>query len=270
LKEYGFTIIVSDMQDAPLPAIPDKPVIFITSQHPSCSSAVFRLHWGQDLPYSNYIAPLEIIQRLQPACSVFVPHDLEAPIRLDELAYMSAFDIYCAPSSDFNPMLRHACQVVPAGWVKHNHFDELASEIQSMVTKKGTFFINQVVQLMQTGGAEFIQKNYPQIFADQIPVKLPIWPGCIELGERLRQYGAALIPAETISTKLIAASPRIYVNAPGSVIAEAQYLNTPVTLVGADGVADRPIVPVAPSSAKPKFDFGGLLGSIAHHIEAHR
>lgn len=267
LMENGYAVEVADMQNGPLPMLPGKPTVFVSSQHPSCSSATFRHHWGQLPPYSNYVGPLEIIRHLRPICSVFVPHDLEMPIRPDELTYMAAFDIYCAPSSRVNPTLRHACRVVPAGWVKHNHFDDLVADVKAAATTRGVFFLNQVVSLMQAGGAEFIRASYPVIFVKQLPVKLPSWPGCDQLGKNLQQFGATVIAAEAPSTKLIAASPQIYVNAAGSVIAEAHYVGTPVIFAGEAGNPDRALMPSRPCPAMPTFDFDLLLSSVATHIK---
>ncbi|HRE19098.1 MAG TPA: hypothetical protein PLW86_18840, partial [Rhodocyclaceae bacterium] len=98
LVDSGLSVVIADMLNGPPPPPPAKPTIFITSQHPSCSSAVFRHHWGKSPPFSHYVGPLEIMRHLQLSCSVFVPHDLEAPIRPDELTYIGAFDIYCAPN----------------------------------------------------------------------------------------------------------------------------------------------------------------------------
>ena len=255
------------MQNGPLPPQPRQPTVFISSQHPACSSSVFKHHWGRSPPYSNYLGPLEIIRHLRPACSVFVPHDLDMPIRPDELTYMSMFDIYCAPSPKVNPVLRRSCRVVPAGWVKHNLFDDLGEDMKARVATGGVFFLNQVVDLMRAGGAGFVRAHYPRICSGELPVKLPAWPGCNQLGDDLRQMGATVIATETPSTKLIAASPRIYVNAPGSVIAEAWHVGTPVILAGESGHPDRPLTPVQTVPASSTFDFDGLLTAIANHIE---
>lgn len=267
LEEDGFKVIAADMQDGPLPPVPTGSSVFITSQHPARSSFIFRHYYGQLPPFSNYVGPLEIIQRLQPSCSVFVPHDLESPIVVDELTYMAAFDLYCAPFPDTNPGLRHSCQIVPAGWIKHNHFDDLPPQVKDQVATKGVFFLNQVSRLIQEGGAAFVQANYPQLLAAGIPIKLPSWPGCHLMGEELRQSGANILAQDLPSTKLIAASSRLYINASGSVVAEARYVGTETVLVEAGSGHFRTLVPGSEGEKNPKFDFRGLLLSIANHIE---
>ena len=266
LAAQGFDTITADMQKAPLPPLPPKPAIFISSQHPSCSAAVFRIHTEEAAPFSNYASPQEIIRRLRPACSVFVPHDLEAPIRPYEFAYMTAFDIYCAPSKQVNPALHRLCKVVPAGWVKHHGLDDLAGDIKALVEASGVFFLNQVVSLMRAGGAAFVRDNYPAIFNAGLPVKLPAWPGCDVIAGELRQMGATVLATDINASKLIAASPRVYVNAPGSVVAEAKYLGIPVILAGKAGEADQWLVPALAVPPAPTFDFDGLLAAIAEHV----
>lgn len=269
LDEGGFSVVVANMQAGPLPNLISSPSVFISSQHPSLSSHLFRHFWGQSPPFSNYVGPLEIQQCLQPACSVFVPHDLEEPILPNELPYMSTFDLYCAPSSAVNPGLGHFCKVVPAGWIKHNHFDDLPLQVKDLVAVKGVFFLNQVSSIIQSGGATFINERYPQLFTNGIPIKLPAWPGCKALGEELQQMGATILADDIPSTKLISASSALYVNAPGSAVAEARYVGTPAFLW--DGGARHPRVLVAERDGPktPMFDFQRLLLSIADHIETH-
>lgn len=267
LAAHGYSAVAADMQQGPLPPRPRQPTIFISSQHPSCSSAVFRTHTEEAPPFSNYMSPLELIHQLQPACSVFVPHDLESPIRPYEFAYMTAFDIYCAPAAQVNPALHRLCKVIPTGWVKHHPFEPLAAESKTQVEANGMFFLNQVVSLMRAGGAQFVRNNYPAIFSTPLPVKLPAWPGCEVIANELRQMGATVLATEINATKLIAASPRIYVNAPGSVVAEAKYIGTPVILAGKAGESDQSLIGADAVPPRPTFDFDRLLAAIAARIE---
>lgn len=267
LRDLGFAVLACDMQRGPLPPLPTTPTIFISSQHPSCSSYVFRYNWGQETPYSNYVGTLEIIECLRPVCSVLVPHDLETPIRSDELVYMGAFDIYCSPTVTVNPRLNHCCRPIFTGWIKHNDFDPLSPELSILVADRGVFFLNQVVNVMRAGGAAFIRERYPQLFSEGPLVKLPAWPGSKSLGEALAQLGAAIIPDHLSSTKLIAASSRVFINAPGSVTAEASYLGKPVVFL--DGTdSDIPaIAPAKPQMEPAKFDFESLLSAVGSHIK---
>ena len=128
------------------------------------------------------------------------------------------------------------------------------------------FFLNQVVSLMRAGGAAFVRDNYPAIFNAGLPVKLPAWPGCDVIAGELRQMGATVLATDINATKLIAASPQICVNAPGSVVAEAKYLGIPVILAGKAGEADQWLVPALAVPPAPTFDFDGLLAAIAEHV----
>jgi hypothetical protein len=128
-KKAGFDTITATCRKRRCRPFRTSPPCFISSQHPSCSAAAFRIHWEERRPFPTISSPLEIIRRLRPACSVFVPHDLEAPIRPYEFAYMTAFDIYCAPSKQVNPALHRLCKVVPAGWVKHHGISTISPPI---------------------------------------------------------------------------------------------------------------------------------------------
>lgn len=269
LAECGLQVITADFQKEPLPSLPSTPIIFISSQHPSCSSFVFKKHWGQDPPYSNYVGPREIIQKTNTKCAVFIPHDLEMPVRLDEIAYMGSFDIYCTPTKNFNPALNRICKVVSTGWIKHNDLSPLPIEILEQVSEKGIFFLNQVVMTIHQGGAATIKTAHPQLFTERIPMKLPAWPGCNHLGKELAKLGAVIIPDHFSSTKLIDAAKMVFVNAMGSVVAEAEYLGKPVLRPDASGNF-KVIGPATSFSIAPaKFDFDTLLSAVKSFVEEH-
>ena len=262
LGENLYRVVTVDMQEAPLPETIDGPLVFITSQHPACSSRVFQAHWGESKPFSQYVSPLEIKQRFRPACSVFIPHDLELPIRPEELVYMSAFDLYAAPAGPLNPALHHYCSVIEAGWIKHNDLDRLAPEIEAMVAVRGVMFVNQIAQVLLSGGASYLLSCYPQILANGLPLKLPVWPGCDVLEAELAALGAKVLPASLSSTSLIAASSTVFVNGPGSVVAEARYLRVPVAVLGSGSGEAIDAREMTSRATVPPFDFPLLLESI--------
>jgi hypothetical protein len=270
LAERGYRTIAVDMQDTPLPEEIAGPLVFISSQHPACSSLVFQAHWGETQPFCQYVAPLEIRQRLRPACSVFIPHDLETPIRPEELVYMSAFDLYAAPSGPINPALGHYCKVIKTGWIKHNQLDQIAPDIEAIVAERGLMFVNQIVQVLLRGGARYLLSSYPEILAKGLPVKLPVWPGCDALEKELAALGALVLPAALPSTSLIAASRAVYVNCPGSVVTEARYLNVPVTVLRSGAQEVTPQNNTTSKSLVPPFNFPLLLESIDLLLGAHR
>ncbi|WP_291995356.1 hypothetical protein [Candidatus Accumulibacter sp. ACC003] len=270
LGNDGYKVITVDMQETPLPAVIDGPHILVTSQHPACSSQVFQAHWGEDFPFNQYVAPLEIMQRFRPACSVFIPHDLEMPIRPEELIYMNAFDLYGAPAGPVNPALRHYCKVIETGWIKHNGLDRLAPDVEAMVAERGVIFINQIVQLMRSGGASYLLASYPQILAKGLPLKLPEWPGCDSLAAELVARGAHVLPASLSSTALIASSRSVFVNSPGSVVAEARYLGVQAVILDPDMQNPSGAGEFASNAAAPPFNFPLLLESIDQLLGAHR
>lgn len=269
LEDKGFAVVVGDMQDRPLPPVPPGPTVFVTSQHTARSSFVFSQYYGQSPPFSNHVGPLELMQRLQPDCSAFVPHDLEVPVLIEELACMGAFDLYCSPFPQANPSLHHACRVVPCGWIKHNHLDDLPAPVKDLIGTTGVFFLNQISAVARNGGASVIAANFPRIFDEGIPIKLPVWPGSQALGDELRKLGGRILMEQLPSTKLIAASRQIYVNAPGSVVAEARYLGIPALQLEPGSNQTRTLVAAGKPQSDGLFDFSLLMQSIAECIEEH-
>lgn len=269
LEQEGFAVVTADMQNGPMPQPSPASTVFVTSQHTARSSFVFHQYYGRSLPFSNHIGPLELMRHLQPACSVFIPHDLEVPVLIEELACMGAFDIYCSPFPQANPSLHHACRVVPCGWIKHNHLDELPLAVKDMASTKGVFFLNQISAVAKNGGAAAVAANFPRIFDEEIPIKLPVWPDSIALGGELRRRGGKILMEGLSSTKLIAASPQIYVNAPGSVVAEARYLGVPALQLKPGNNQPRTLVTGGSPQSAGLFDFPLLMQSIAEHIEAN-
>lgn len=271
LDKEGYKVTAVDMQEIPLPDHVEGPLVFVTSQHPACSSRVYRAHWGGGWPFSQYVAPLEVMRCFRPACSVFVPHDLEMPIRPEELIYMNAFDIYAAPAGPINPALRHYCEVVETGWIKHNEIDRLAPDVETLVAERGVMFINQIAQVLAAGGANYLLSMYPQILGDGLPVKLPVWPGCDALEASLASRGVRVLPASLPSTPLIAASRAVFVNSPGSVMAEARYLGVVATVLDPSIHTAWDGGEFAPRAEVARFNFPRLLNAIDKQLEScHR
>lgn len=259
LRAQGLDHIACDFQQGPLPPLPERPLIIVSSQHPGTSSALFRALWGHDVPYSYFLAPDELFARYPARCKVCIPHDLEAPVRQDELPYMDLFDLYCSPFP-VNPALARHCPSIHTGWIKHNALDVIPEAVRTEVAERGVFFVNHIVSVLAAGGADYLMARFPLPFQAGVPVKLPQWPGCEALAEGLRARGVRLIADSTPSTPLIAASRALYVNAPGSVIAEAHYVGTPVVRLDQP---DQVMPPVAARRGVPFFDFELLLSTLA-------
>jgi hypothetical protein len=261
----GLDYVACDMQEAPLPRLPPRPLIVVSSQHPSTSSAMFRALWGQGAPFTNYVSPDELFARHAARCRVFIPHDLESPVRSDELPYMSLFDLYCDPYP-VNPALTLECESIFTGWIKHNAMDRVEHELYALVAERGVFFVNHIVKVLLEGGADYLYSRYASILEKGVPVKLPIWPGCADLAQALSARGANLVDATLPSTPLIAAARTVYVNAPGSVVAEAHYMGTPVTRLNLH-LKEQVQPGQSHVSVVPYFDFEGMLFAITRHCE---
>jgi len=267
LASTGLDFIACDLQNGALPAPPKRPLVLVTSQHPSTSSAIFNASWGRSLPFSNYVAPDQLLARLSPEIAVFIPHDLEAPIRADEIAYMGIFDLYCSPVP-VNPALERICKSIHTGWIKHNAIDVVPEAIRKLASHNGVFFVNQIAAVLAAGGVSHLRTNYPSIFGHGIPIKLPQWPGTDAMTAQLRAEGELVIESDAASTPIIAASPRIFVNAAGSVVAEAKYVGTPVVMLDQRGELGEPSPP-SERRQVPHFKFDLLLATLSS-LRTHR
>lgn len=261
LATTGLDFLACDLQNNEMPVLSKRPSILVTSQHPSTTSAIFNASWGRSPPFSNYIAPDRLLARLSPEIAVFVPHDLEAPIRADEIAYMGMFDLYCSPVQ-VNPALERLCKSIHTGWIKHNAIDSVPEATRELVSQRGVFFVNQIAAVLAAGGMSHLRANYPSVFVHGIPIKLPQWPGTDEMVARLRAEGVPVIESSAASTPIIAASPRIFVNAAGSVVAEAKYIGTPVVMLDQRGeLGEAP--PPGERRQVPYFNFELLLATLS-------
>lgn len=264
LEAAGFDHTVCDFQVTPLPRLPERPLVIITSQHPSTSSSMFRALWGNSSPFSQFVAPDELFSRHPSACKVFIPHDLESPIRDDELSSMGQFDIYCSPVP-INPALARLCPSIHTGWIKHNSLEVISDDLRNLVAERGVFFVNHIIKVLESGGADYLMENFPLAFDEHVPIKLPQWPGCDALAESLRARSVFVIDSTTPSTPLIAASRSLYVNAPGSVLSEARYMGTPVIRMDLPDQTRRQAPRPRENRSVPYFDFEQLILAIAQH-----
>jgi len=259
LRSKGYTVIEADMSTAPLPNIGVTPVVLITSQHPSTTGFVFRQAYGKLAPFCNYACPLEYLQHIKLLCAVFVPHDLEDPVRADEISYLANFDIYCSPYP-VNPAMECMCTPLETGWIKYA--SQLPKPYDGMEHTEavGVFFVNQVRELMNCGGAGYLLEAFRYVVDIGIPFKFPDWPGMAAMEEEMTIGGAIIIPRATTSTDIIISSRAVYANAPGSVLVEARYLGKSTALAPSHAT-ELPTTTLA-SVGHSTFNFGLLMDTI--------
>lgn len=259
LRNSGYTVIEADMSKAPLPDIGDTPVVLITSQHPSTTGFVFRQTYGRGAPFNNYSSPLEYVHRINTICSVFIPHDLEYPVRPDEISYLANFDIYCSPYP-VSPAMACLCTPLETGWIKYAVPHSVSFDGKKNTETAGVFFVNQVRELIQCGGARYLLNAFHLIIDAGIPFKFPDWPGMATIEHELKKAGAIVIPFETGSTDIIIDSKAVYANAQGSVLAEALYLGKPTAIIPPHANSLPPTTPA--SLGRATFNFGMLMEAI--------
>lgn len=263
LRNAGEHVVEVDFNITDLPDLGNSEVVLITSQHPARTSWIFRHGYEQAPPYNRYLSPIECKQRFNIRCSVFIPHDLEQPIISDEFGYLSFFDFYCSPY-EFNPGLSLCCHPLYTGWAKHVDIYKDGFAHQEYAAKNGAFFVNQLVNLLRLGGADYLLDNYAVAISHEVPFKLPSWPGIADIEKRLMQSGAKVIPADTPSTQVIAYSAQIFSNATGSVLSEAAYLGVPAHII-APHTSTLPL-PSPRSRQQRSFDIQLLIQAIRSHI----
>lgn len=264
LRNEGEVVFETDFSISGVPELGEAEVVLITSQHPARTSQQFRLSYGSAPPYDRYLSPMECMRRFKVCCSVLVPHDLEQPLISDEIAYLSFFDYYCSPYES-NPGLSRLCQPIYVGWIRYTGPGESEFEHLDLVAKNGVFMVNQLIRLIDRGGAACLLSEFSAVFDRGIPCKLPRWPGVSVLEQELKSAGVKVIPAEVSATQVIANSAAVLCNAPGSVFAEAAYLGVPVSVV-APGGNEIYALKTRQVRGKP-FDFQLLIRTIRNHLQ---
>jgi hypothetical protein len=259
LRSAGRQVIEADMGMSPLPDIDAAPLILITSQHPSLTGFVFRQTYGHTPPFCHYSSPLEYLRRVNALCTVFIPHDLEQPLRPDEISYLANFDIYCSPYP-VNPAMARLCTPIETGWIKYTSQRPTPFDGIQCTETAGVFFVNQVRELINFGGASYLLNAFRHIVEAGIPFKFPDWPGMASMEEEMKMGGAVVIPRTTVSTDILIGSKAVYANAQGSVLAEARYLGKPTAIVPPH--TDRLPTTMSASQGHATFNFGLLMDTI--------
>lgn len=263
LRQAGEEVVEVDFSLTELPNLGAREVVFITSQHPARTAWTFRQSYGQAAPYNRYLSPMECMMRLKIRCAVLIPHDLEQPIIPDEIGYLSLFDYYCSPY-DFEPGLPVKCRPIHTGWAKYVEVDTAKFSHQSLVSRNGVFFVNNLMETLKRGGARYLLDSYPFLVQAEIPLKLPRWPEVEDLEITLAQAGAKIVPSSTSSTRVIACAHQVLANAEGSVLAEATYLGVPAVILPPG--MPPPLHPAPKHSQRRPFDFQLMMDTIRKHL----
>jgi hypothetical protein len=223
--------------DELLRELSERPTVYITSAHTNfdvrVAEAVLPSFARQ---YRNYLSPLEIIPRVNPVLSIYVPHDLLSPYggeNLDECRYLDLFDYVLAPVEDraLRATLSATTKVCDAGWIKYTetanpnngHRPQSTAGLPAVQV-----FVSSVSHLQERFGIDGIADYLRPLLTPGIRIKLPAWKDMDKVEDALRRVGAAeVVAAQETSARLILAADVVVCNAVSSIHAESVYLGRP-------------------------------------------
>lgn len=212
-------------------------VAYITSAHTNLSLRVAdRLAPSFRQLYPNYLCPLEIISRIEPCVSIYVPHDLLTPYgdaNLNEFRFLDLFDHVLAPieASVLQATLPITTRVHDAGWIKYAETRETAMPTARTVQfppARVQLFISMIEHLRGKYGVSGLIDYLRPLFGANVRIKLPEWKDVDKIELALRETGAVeVIASQAQSTDLIRNADVVVCNGASSIHAEAALLGRP-------------------------------------------
>lgn len=226
--------------------LPSKNIVYITSAHANLSLRLAESMLPSfERQYRGYLSPLEILSRVKPGLSIYVPHDLLTPYgdtNLNEFRYLNLFDHILAPygSDALQSVLFGSTLVWDAGWIKYTEAEHrLRYRPKEVSAAPGIqMFLSLVVHLQAKYGAEGIVEYLRPLLKPNVHVKLPRWKGSEEIERALRQQALVQIDSATEkSTKLIAEADLVVCNSASSIHAESALMGrTTICLLDDEGI----------------------------------
>jgi hypothetical protein len=221
--------------------------VYITSAHTNLTLRVAEVI-APKMPdlYPNYLSPLEIIRAVNPALSIYIPHDLLTPYgdtNLNEFRFLDLFDYVLAPTA--SPALQAALgletKVVDAGWIKHANLNISSPRIRTAANDrpKVALFVSMLEHLRWRYGIEGVASYFAPLLKANVRIKLPAWSGVDKIEVALQEAGEAeVVPSQENSINLILESDIIVCNGASSIHAEAVLMGRPaICLLDDNGVS---------------------------------
>lgn len=211
-------------------------VAYITSAHTNLTTQVAGVIAPKFVElYPNYLSPLEILRYVQPAVSLYIPHDLLTPFgdtNLNEYRFLDLFDYILSPFPDLalQATLGSTAKVVQTGWIKHaQRGAELAPRTQASPAKpKVTLFISMLEHLRWRYGNEGLFDYFAPLLNENVTVKLPAWRDVEQIESIFKARSTAQVyPASGNSISLIVGSDLVLCNGASSIHAEANLMGCP-------------------------------------------
>jgi hypothetical protein len=193
MLHLGYNCVEIDMMKVPnvkeiLRSLKNEKIVFLTSAHMFMDGLNIRSIYNVD---GEVIGPLEVIDYLKPEKKVYYPHDLINPLLVEDLRWLSLFDILLSPYSWLSHYKRYT-EVIDVGWIKKKN-----SSTPKKVTGKPKFLhpISAFHNYYQFGFEKFWELWGP-VYDLGVTVKFPNWPGAEEFENKLKALGVNVFPRE--------------------------------------------------------------------------
>lgn len=233
VTELDFGQITEPAENLLAPHI-NKDVIYITSAHSNLTLdnakhlvPIFNKH------YPNYLSPLEIINKVNPKISIYIPHDLLTPFgdtNLNEFRFLDLFDYILTPfsSQSLQAVLARQTKVIEAGWIKHSGLAYSSKSPEAPAKARVTLFITMFEHLRWKYGEEGLVDYFAPLIRDNVKVKLPVWRGANQVETIFNaRFIASIIPAAECSIRAILDADIVLCNGASSIHAEAILMGRP-------------------------------------------
>lgn len=202
-------------------------VVLLTSAHV--------MHDGpsmQDLVGSpGCLSPLQVQAIADPVITVFVPHDLQTPILIEEMHYLSHLDLYLAATPE-ELMLRRKVDVELVGWIKRR---DPASPPFERRGRALWLTMGMEIGVHRAGVQAKVDGVRPHI-RDWCDIKLGPNDIVAELEQALRAEGASVLDRNLSAADLVPHYDVIVSNGPTSAVREAAMMGKPVFVLTHKGI----------------------------------
>ncbi|WP_421258377.1 hypothetical protein [Aeromonas sp. 600886] len=242
VTELDFGQLTAQDEDLLAPFIGED-VVYITSAHTNLTRDVAKFLAPKfNEHYPNYLSPLEIIQKLKPKKSIYIPHDLLTPFgdkNLNELRFLDLFDYILTPfsSSALQATLGRHTKVIESGWIKHTKSARPSQPAQKNKPRI-VLFISMFEHLRLRFGDSGIVDYFAPLITENVRVKLPAWRDVAQV-EKLfnNRFPDCIIPAEECSIRAIQEADVVLCNGASSIHAESILMGRPtVCLLDDEGL----------------------------------
>lgn len=198
-----------------------KTVVFITSAH----LLLDKKNFTDFYPNTNtFYSVLEIISRLRPLRSIYIPHDLTQPLIRNERQFINQFDVFLTPCEPFTSAYEQYCNVIEVGWIKYR-------KQQSKSKKSAIWFLSDYVLYVKMGP----EKSYrvlASIVQQGVAIKFPAWTDSNRFEQFFKKQGVHVYSSLENTVDLIQDHSIILTNGLSSIIAESYFLGkTTVNIV---------------------------------------